>query len=261
MVRGIVAFDEVEAGHRDEALRWLASTDDVFRRVKPAIPSPHLVSYVVVIDPVDRSSLLVDHLNAKLWLPPGGHVEPDEDPRDAARREASEELGVDAELVDALPAFITVTETVGVDHGHTDVSLWFVVHGRRGMPLVTDPAEFREARWWTREQVRAAGAGVFDPHYPRFVAKLAGWCGVGSTGVGSASALGGEDAGEEAGVEGFEVLAAEGADPAGALGVGAEDAGFAQGAEVVGPGGSGDREFDVAARDALGCVGQSADDL
>ena len=64
LVRGIVAFDEVEAGHRDEALRWLASTDDVFRRVKPAIPSPHLVSYVVVIDPVDRSSLLVDHLNA-----------------------------------------------------------------------------------------------------------------------------------------------------------------------------------------------------
>jgi hypothetical protein len=42
------------------------------------------------------------------------------------------------------------------------------------MPLVTGPAEFREARWWTPEQVRAAGAGVFDPHYPRFVAKLAG---------------------------------------------------------------------------------------
>ncbi|TCN38863.1 NUDIX domain-containing protein [Kribbella orskensis] len=131
------------------------------------------MSYVVVIDPVDRSTLLVDHLKAKLWLPPGGHVEPDEDPVDAARREASEELGVEAELADALPAFITVTETVGVDHGHTDVSLWFVVHGRRGRLFVTDPAEFREARWWTPEEVRAADAEVFDPHYPRFVAKLA----------------------------------------------------------------------------------------
>jgi 8-oxo-dGTP diphosphatase len=172
LVRGIVPYDEVEAGHREEALRWLASTDDVFRRVKPATPSPHLVSYVVVIDPVDRSSLLVDHLNAKLWLPPGGHVEPDEDPVDAARREASEELGV--EFDDPRLEFITVTETIGVDRGHTDVSLWFVVDGRRGMPLVTDPAEFGEARWWTPEQVSAAGAGVFDPHYPRFVAKLAG---------------------------------------------------------------------------------------
>jgi 8-oxo-dGTP diphosphatase len=172
LVSAIVPYDEVEAGHRDEAVRWLESTDDVFRRVKPATPSPHLVSYVVVIDPVDRSSLLVDHLNAKLWLPPGGHVEPDEDPVDAARREAFEELGI--EFDDPRLEFITVTETVGVDHGHTDVSLWFVAHGRRGMPLVTDPAEFREARWWTPEQVRAAGAGVFDPHYPRFVAKLAG---------------------------------------------------------------------------------------
>lgn len=37
--------------------------------------------------------------------------------------------------------------------------------------------------------------------------------------------------------------------------------GFAQGAEVVGPGGGGDGKLDVAAGDALGCVGQSADDL
>jgi 8-oxo-dGTP diphosphatase len=34
--------------------------------------------------------LLVDHVNAGLWLPPGGHVEPDEDPEVTARREARE---------------------------------------------------------------------------------------------------------------------------------------------------------------------------
>jgi hypothetical protein len=40
-------------------LRWLESTDDVLRRVKPATPSRHLVSYVAMIDQADSSSLLV----------------------------------------------------------------------------------------------------------------------------------------------------------------------------------------------------------
>jgi 8-oxo-dGTP pyrophosphatase MutT (NUDIX family) len=49
----------------------------------------HLVSYVVLRDQYGRI-LLVDHVNAGLWLPPGGHVEPDEDPEVTARREARE---------------------------------------------------------------------------------------------------------------------------------------------------------------------------
>ncbi len=170
LIQNITPFDELEAQDRAHALRWLESTDDVFRRVKPATPAQHLVSYVAVVDAADQSSLLVDHRNARLWLPPGGHVEVDEHPAETARREAWEELGIEA--VFAEPTFITVTETVGVDHGHTDVSLWFVLLGRRGMRLVIDPDEFGEARWWTPEEVQAIGPGAFDPQYGRFVAKL-----------------------------------------------------------------------------------------
>ncbi|WP_426507308.1 hypothetical protein ACPPVO_54065 [Dactylosporangium sp. McL0621] len=54
------------------ALAWLASTDDVFRRVKPASPPQHLVSYVVPVA-ADGRILLVDHVNAGLWLPPPVH--------------------------------------------------------------------------------------------------------------------------------------------------------------------------------------------
>src|SRR5687767_6005686 len=94
LVSALAPADDVEAYHRQEVLRWLQSTDDVYRRVKPATPLRHLVSYVVPIDPTDGSVLLVDHINAGLWLPPGGHVEPDEHPAETANREAREELGI-----------------------------------------------------------------------------------------------------------------------------------------------------------------------
>ena len=46
--------------------------------VKPATPPKHLVSYVVPTDPETGDILLVDHRNAQLWIPPGGHVDPGE---------------------------------------------------------------------------------------------------------------------------------------------------------------------------------------
>jgi len=133
LIAGISPWDDIEAEHQQWALRWLESTDDVFRRIKPATPDRHLVSYVVLIDAGDGSTLLVDHINAGLWLPPGGHLEPDEHPADAARRETQEELGIEpVSAADPVqPTFVTVTQTVGIDHGHTDVTLWFLLIGHR----------------------------------------------------------------------------------------------------------------------------------
>ncbi len=109
LVAALEPRDDLEAQHQTDTLRWLEDTDDVFRRSKPAIPDPHLVSYVVMVDPDDGSSLLVDHISAGLWLPPGGHVEPDEHPADTARRELQEELGVDPASLRRLetPTFLT----------------------------------------------------------------------------------------------------------------------------------------------------------
>jgi 8-oxo-dGTP diphosphatase len=146
LVGALAPADDVEADHRRDVMRWLESTDDVYRRVKPATPPRHLVSYVVPVDPTDGSVLLVDHVNAGLWLPPGGHVEPGD--------------------------FVTVTETVGIDAGHTDVSLWFLIERRRDHPLTPDCREFREVRWWTPADLRAADPACFDPHLTRFCARI-----------------------------------------------------------------------------------------
>ncbi|MBL7256366.1 NUDIX hydrolase [Paractinoplanes lichenicola] len=174
VVAGLEAGDELEGEHRRLVLDWLSGTDDVFRRVKPATPDRHLVSYVVPVDPHDGAILLVDHVNAGLWLPPGGHVEPDEDPWLTAGREVGEELGLDGAAVSKEPVFLTVTGTVGIDSGHTDVSLWYVLPCERSRALVVDEGEFHGVRWWSRDELAAADPARFDPHFTRFLKKISG---------------------------------------------------------------------------------------
>lgn len=174
LVGALDPCDDLEADHQAAALRWLEATDDVFRRAKPATPNPHLVSYVVMVDPTNGSSLLVDHVRANLWLPPGGHVEPDEHPADTARRELREELGVDVGLTGGhqTPKFLTVTKTVGTGRAHTDVSLWFCTPLHRTATLHPDFTECRSVRWWTPLEVRNQPTACFDPHFKRFLAKV-----------------------------------------------------------------------------------------
>ncbi len=65
-----------------------------------------------------------------------------------------------------------MTRTVGVDPGHTDVSLWFTATLGRDVALSPDEGEFAGVRWWSRAEIGAAGPAGFDPHLGRFLAKL-----------------------------------------------------------------------------------------
>jgi 8-oxo-dGTP diphosphatase len=174
LVAKLTPLDQLEAEHIADTLRWLQDTDDVFRRSKPATPARHLVSYVVLLDHNNSDVLLVDHVNSGLFLPPGGHVEPHEHPAVTARRECREELGIDASLAGngVEPLFLTVTKTIGLDPGHTDVSLWFVAEGSRRLRMTLDEVEFRDARWWSADEVASADDAVFDPHFRRFLRKV-----------------------------------------------------------------------------------------
>jgi 8-oxo-dGTP pyrophosphatase MutT (NUDIX family) len=55
----------------------------------------HTATLVIV---QDDSLLLLFHRKLQTWLPPGGHVEANELPHEAALREAKEETGLDVEL-------------------------------------------------------------------------------------------------------------------------------------------------------------------
>lgn len=174
-MEALTPLDEVEAEHQQDALAWLASTDDIFRRVPPKTPPKHLVAYFLLHDPDDGSVLLGHHRKAGLWLPTGGHLEVGEDPRETVRRETVEELGVPAVFVDprSRPLFVTVTETIGdPDARHVDISLWYLLQGARSDVLHPDEREFAAARWWTRAELDAADPEVLEPHLARFLAKV-----------------------------------------------------------------------------------------
>jgi len=62
------------------------------------------IDFTVAIFVVQRGKvLLIHHRNLDKWLPLGGHIELDEDPEQAALREAKEESGLDVELLGERP--------------------------------------------------------------------------------------------------------------------------------------------------------------
>ncbi len=94
----------------------------------------HLTASGVVIH--DDHVLLIEHRKAGLWLYPGGHIDPNEDPAQAVIREIREEVGIDVELVAEQPfshpaitvvpnpftiITVNVTDTAIGPHQHIDV--------------------------------------------------------------------------------------------------------------------------------------------
>lgn len=169
IVRAIQPYDALEQEHLTATITWLESGAPFCRVAKPAMPPQHLVSYFVLVDPVVDHLLLVDHKQANLWLPGGGHVEPDEHPVVTVTRELWEELRLHARFLVPQPIFLTMTQTVGKSAGHTDVSLWYVLVGDSRQTLQYDQDEFQQIVWFP---MNALPLERSDPHMERFVAKL-----------------------------------------------------------------------------------------
>lgn len=118
-------------------------------------PTPAIVSrdFTVAVFVVNAGRVLLHH-HAKLdrWLPPGGHIEPDELPDEAAAREVLEETGVVATLechraisVDAPGQPIQLCRPIGVQladirPGHQHIDLVYLATG--------EPAEPRDGVGW-----------------------------------------------------------------------------------------------------------------
>lgn len=150
-ISSILPFDHVEREHLDFVKNWIASGTEIFRIEKPDKPNIRLISYFIIMDPSTNEFLLVDHKKADLWLPPGGHVEPNEHPRETVKREVQENLGIEAEFILEDPLFLTVTRTVGSIVQHTDVSLWYILKGNRETHLKFD-VDFVEFTGFNKRQ-------------------------------------------------------------------------------------------------------------
>lgn len=174
-ITGLAPFDKIEQAHKEDVLDWIASGAPIFRVKKPDTPPKHLVSYFVLVDPEHKSILLVDHIKAQLWLPTGGHVAKNEHPAVTVRRESLEELNQEAIFLhnNIKPFFVTVTTTVGLTPGHTDVSLWYLLRGGIHSFINFDRSEFGDIEWFTFKEILESDPVIFDPHLQRFTKKLA----------------------------------------------------------------------------------------
>lgn len=61
--------------------------------------SRHFCSSVFVVNPLNKKILLVKHNLFDKWVQPGGHIEDDEVPEEAAIREVYEETGIKISLL------------------------------------------------------------------------------------------------------------------------------------------------------------------
>lgn len=105
--------------------------------------------------------LLHKHKKLGLWLQPGGHIELEDDPNEAAIREMQEETGLDIELVgsrpsdpaipgDIVPPVFLNRHHFNDTHEHID----FVYFGRVvGGELRAEEGTATDFRWLSREEV------------------------------------------------------------------------------------------------------------
>ncbi|WP_405020851.1 NUDIX domain-containing protein [Kitasatospora sp. NBC_00070] len=134
-----VALDVEQAvTEYDNARAWLlrAEAADATGVADVATSGP-LAAEVWVFDRELEQVLLVEH-RWRGWVCPGGQVEVDETPREAATRELLEEAGVSAQLL-AVPAAVTV-RSYGPGLAAT-LGVSFVAVVDRATPLAPEPGQ------------------------------------------------------------------------------------------------------------------------
>lgn len=112
--------------------------------------------------------LLISHRKLGKWLPPGGHIDSNEMPHEAAVREAFEETGIEVELISQENVWIDQSNAISIPrpymclleeipeykghpaHQHVD----FIFVGKVvGGSLNHNDAETGEARWFSLDEL------------------------------------------------------------------------------------------------------------
>lgn len=114
----------------------------------------HVTASALVVGP--RGVLLHRHKRLGMWLQPGGHVDPGEEPAVAALRETAEETGLPAEHAGGVAALRHVdVHDGGRGHVHLDLRYHLTADGDPDPP----EGESRHVRWFGWDEA----IGVADP--------------------------------------------------------------------------------------------------
>ena len=108
-----------------------------------------------------RGTVLHRHKRLGIWMQPGGHIDAGETPAMAARREATEELGLAVAHPASGPRLIHL-DVHDAALGHTHLDLRYLLLAPDADPT-PPPGESPEARWCDWDEARAlADAALVD---------------------------------------------------------------------------------------------------
>jgi 8-oxo-dGTP pyrophosphatase MutT (NUDIX family) len=121
----------------------------------------------------DGAVLLHKHKKLGMWLPPGGHIELDEDPVEAVVREAKEETGLDIDLIgnplvglpemplrrELLPPKFINRHFFDASRTHEHVDFVYVARSLTRDARSEEPGG--EIRWFTLEEIEANDVGMW----------------------------------------------------------------------------------------------------
>lgn len=115
-----------------------------------------------------QSTLLIHHRKLNKWLPPGGHIDPNEIPSDAAVREAFEETGLHVEIIEqenitidrynakSFPRpWMCLLEEIpahGKDEAHQHIDFIYLTKPIKG-EIVHNQDETHEIRWFSLQEL------------------------------------------------------------------------------------------------------------
>src|SRR5207237_10734044 len=112
----------------------------------------------------DEKILVIHHRKLDKWLPLGGHIELDEDPEQAALREAKEESGLEVELIGERPPTTSPGTRALIAPRFLDIHRITDTHEHVGMIYWARPrngavalaaAEHHAIRWCSAEELDA----------------------------------------------------------------------------------------------------------
>lgn len=138
------------------------------------MPHTHInqgqIDYIAEVFVVYKDKVLIRlHDKYNVWVAPGGHIELDETPEEAAVRETKEETGLDVELyvgdmVSAekgsgkykplIPPMFMNVHKVNEDHRH--ISLVYFATAKTDVVIQPNTHEKTDCRWLTKEDIIAA---------------------------------------------------------------------------------------------------------
>jgi 8-oxo-dGTP diphosphatase len=130
--------------------------------------SRHFTASAAIFDPRTGRVLLVHHNTMNLWVFPGGHIDENEAPHEAAKREAWEETGLTIEIAEVMdpedgsgmltypkPLMVAQFPAPGKPHkgepAHHHIDFLYFATASSLSPLKPELAEVGGVQWFDRD--------------------------------------------------------------------------------------------------------------